>query len=147
MSLHQYLVLPPLALAIYPAKPTKALPADKAKDKPTDQKRDLQAKQEKKAEDGKKLKADHLNPPHNGSKPKPDQKQPVIDPSGPAKRQEAAPDSPDSMSPEPPTPANGGVHGDDQVLPDPANKGQVEQPRPLEAVKASGPVQGEAKKG
>jgi hypothetical protein len=145
MSLHQYLVSPPLALAIYPAKPTKAPPADKAKDKPTDQKPDPQAKLEKKAEDGKKPAGDHLNPPQNGSKPGPDQKQPIIGPNVPAKQQEAAPDSPGSMNPEPPTPADGVVHGDDQVSPDPANKGQVrEQPKPLEAVKA-GPVQGEPK--
>jgi hypothetical protein len=133
-----------LALAIYPAKPAKATPADKAKDKPTDQKPDPQGKQDYKAEEGKKPAADHLNPPQNGN-PKSEKKQPIIVPNVPAKRQEVAPDSPDSISPKPPTPANGDVHVDDQVLPDPASKSQVkEQPKPLEAVKASVLVQAEA---
>jgi hypothetical protein len=112
MSLHQYLVPPPLALAIHPAPPYKSSSADKSKDKKPDDKEkkpDNNAKQQDdnaKQQDDKKDKPvdspgdnGQINGDADGAKGAP----PPADKA--EEGAEPAPISPGSMVPEPATPA------------------------------------------
>jgi hypothetical protein len=111
MSLHRYLVSPPLAIAIAPAKPHPP-PRTEKKPEPQDK-----VKQEEKKVEGpvpdlnQKADADPTKPKADGvDKPQAEPK---------AAAQVGAPDTPGSMVPEPPTPADGADDGSAQASPTP----------------------------
>jgi hypothetical protein len=116
MSLHRYLVSPPLAIAIAPAKPHPP-PRTEKKPEPQDENEDKVKQEEKKVEgptpdpnqkadaDPTKSKADGVVKP---------QAEPKADAQG------VVPNTPGSMVPEPPTPADGAdVNVDGQATPVP----------------------------
>jgi hypothetical protein len=113
MSLHRYLVSPPLAIAIAPAKPHPP-PRTEKKPEPQDKVKQEEKKVEGPAPDPNQ-KADADADP---TKPKADGVvKPHFEPK--AALQGGVPDTPGSMIPEPPTPADGADDGHAQASPTP----------------------------
>jgi hypothetical protein len=111
MSLHRYLVSPPLAIAIAPAKPHPP-PRTEKKPEPQDKVKQEEKKVEGPAPDpNQKADADPTKPKADGvDKPPAEPK---------ADGQVGVPDTPGSMLPEPPTPADGADDDNAQVPPTP----------------------------
>jgi hypothetical protein len=127
MSLHQYLVPPPLALAIHPAPPYKSSSADKDKDKDKDKKPDDKAKEAKDGakQDDKKNQDKLVDGPGDAD----DKEGKAPQEADKANRGEAALGSPGSMIPEPATPATGVIGDGDEPVPVP--KDEADKPAEL----------------
>lgn len=124
MSLHQYLVPPPLALAIHPAPPYKSSSADKDKTKDKDKDKDKKGDVKSKAAEGEgeEVKQDKADPENKGADHGVVKGGAALPPDvvaeqedSPAADQGAGPASPGSMVPEPATPASGVLPAEAEV--------------------------------